>query len=126
MPRINVNATLIGFDGEAIHEIDFQKPPVNGRPARSDKALNLRDVCINALSVDYRDEQIDGRKKYERGQIANKIARASRHEGGNCVLTSEEVVEVKNVIAKFYAPEVMFPAWNLLDPPPVEGEAQAA
>lgn len=73
--------------------------------------FTIGKACINALSADYKDEQIDGVEKMRRWSLAKSI---SDHPDYH--MTVEEIALVKKLVAKMYSPIVVGPVWQALDP----------
>lgn len=75
--------------------------------------LTLRDVAVMALVRPYDDERnLPPQKTFERGVLAQRIQRAQRP----LKLRSEEVSQLKDLIAKAFGPAVTVAAWPMLDP----------
>ena len=88
---------------------------LEGQPLKNEKDedLTLGMVCKNALLTSYQDEQsLSGEKKLERYDIAMGIHAANL---GTLDLPVEKVAEIKRLVAKFYGPLVVGPAWKMLE-----------
>lgn len=77
-----------------------------------DKNVILKDVSINALLGNYKDERIDGNEKLKRFMLATKISEAT----GEIELENDDVTLMKDMIAKGYSTIVTARAWQILDP----------
>lgn len=79
--------------------------------------LDLRSVIENALLGAYDDEpKLSGEEKMKRWKLAQTVHAEDRPN-----LTSEEIVTIKNLVAKGYATMISAQAWSML-----EGEAAKA
>ena len=76
------------------------------------KNVMLKDVSINALLGNYKDENIDGNEKLRRFMLATKISEAK----GEIELENDDVTLTKDMIAKGYSTVVTARAWQVLDP----------
>jgi len=76
------------------------------------KDVTLKDVSINALLGNYKDENIDGNEKLKRFMLATKISEAT----GEIELENDDVTLIKDMIAKGYSTVVTARAWQILDP----------
>jgi hypothetical protein len=88
---------------------------MRGEPIKEgNDPMTLKDVMVNALNMTPQDERIDGKEKQKRYHLAGRIWMA----GDEIDLTSDEVVLVKNLIAKVYASAlVVGQAWDMIEPP---------
>ena len=76
------------------------------------KDVTLKDISINALLGNYKDENIDGNEKLKRFILATKISEAT----GEIELENDDITLIKNMIAKGYSTVVTARAWQILDP----------
>jgi hypothetical protein len=101
------------------HAVDFSQPlkQIDGKEF-SDHAT-LGTVCEAALGADYPDERQQGAtpalstEKYRRFLLAVKI----HDHPVDPALSVEEIATIKTLVGKAYPPNIMGPAWILLDPP---------
>jgi len=107
MPSIDFDQILINLDGTPI--FDDARPP---------KPATLAVTCVKALTLTLVGESVDGAEKFRRYQLAARIA-----GGGECALSVEEVVKLKDVTGRAYPPSVVGPVWLMLDPPMTPPEA---
>lgn len=112
--KIDVTQNLLGLDGKPLH-IVFQGCPMCGRLLEEEGFRTLRNACTDSLSVDYQDEQrsggLSGDEKFKRHCLAVKV-----HDNDKPDFTVEELVLLKEMVGKRFPPEIMGPAWLLLDP----------
>ncbi|MDD5353300.1 MAG: hypothetical protein PHS93_09090 [Candidatus Omnitrophica bacterium] len=79
-------------------KVNFNQPLKNldGSPIKDgDKAITLKDVCANALLAV--EEKADGKVKLENWTLAQLV-----YKGGELDLTAEQVVKIKDMVAKSY------------------------
>lgn len=96
--KINPLEAIRNLDGEQL------KSP-------SDEPITVRTVCCDALLGTYQDEQnLSGEEKLQRYELAKKI-----HSDNEVILSAEEIVLAKKVVAKAWNPLVMGQAWKILD-----------
>ena len=104
---------MTDFDGNVLKEqIPSGETNIMGQPILKDgPPLTLRRVAMNALVAQFQDEQgLPGDEKLIRWELALKIKNATDPVD----LFPEEVVKIKNCIAKLYGPGVSGQAWQLL------------
>lgn len=91
---------------------DVPRPPDGCAP--SDRpGLTLGRAVYRALLFSYRDEgEVAGDEKLRRGALAERVWSAK----GELALAPEDLVLIKKLIGKLYAPAVVARAWPLLDP----------
>jgi hypothetical protein len=79
-----------------------------------DQTLTLGAVSIDALlvSVDA-DRNLSGPDKFKYGELARKV-----HNEPTAPLSVEEIALIKDRIGKVYPPEVITPAWHLIEGKP--------
>jgi hypothetical protein len=90
------DTVVTNFDGEP-----FKAPTAigaDGRAIPGTEDLTLRDVCVNSLLSTKRGDEIDGKTKLERYELAKRIHEAN----GEVELSSEEVTMVKNLVSVFF------------------------
>lgn len=75
------------------------------------KEISLKDICINALLLELPEQRLDGREKYKRYRLAMKI-----EDSDEIDLPAEDIVLIKDCIAKVYTPLIMGRTWDMLDP----------
>ena len=95
---INFNATLKNLEGETLKD--------------KEKDLILKDVSVNALLGNYKDENINGEEKLKRFLLATKIYESKDELG----LSVDEIKMIKDLIAKGYSTLVTARALQILDP----------
>ena len=96
--KINFNVGLKNLKGETLKD--------------KEEELTLKNVSINALLGNYKDENIDGNEKLKRFMMATRISEAT----GEIELENDDITLVKNMIAKGYSTVVTARAWQILDP----------
>lgn len=97
--------------------VDFSKPVLDmtGKPYLAEDGKTpktLGQFCEDALVADFPDERgkVEGAEKFKRWQLAVKIRDGAKD------LTAEETATVKALVGKGYAPAVVGPIWQALDP----------
>ncbi len=109
--KVDVTQKLLDLSGEEML-IVMQGCPVCGRPVENKGVRTLRNTLTDALNVLYQDEpNLSGQKKFERHLLAVRI-----HSKDESEFTAEEIVILKDIVAKRFAPAIMGPVWMLLDP----------
>lgn len=106
--NVNFGQTVNGLSGQPL--LDGEKKPVT-----------LGKLCIDALLANFPDEgmapgtrAISGEEKVKRYNLATKVHTST--EANQAVLVSiEEVAQVKTLVGKMYGPNVVGPAWQLLE-----------
>lgn len=96
--KINLNVPLKNLAGKILKD--------------GDKNVTLKDVSINALLGNYKEERIDGNEKLKRFMLATRISEAK----GELELENDDVTLIKDMIAKGYSTVVTARAWQRLDP----------
>jgi len=96
--KINFNVKLKNLAGKTLKD--------------GEKDVTLKDISINALLGNYKDENIDGNEKLKRFILATKISEAT----GEIELENDDITLIKNMIAKGYSTVVTARAWQILDP----------
>ncbi len=97
--RINFDTVLLDLKGNPIKD-------------GGNDDLTLSAACCASLLTGYPDEQgLSAKDKMRRYRVAQKIS-----QGGEQDLSVEEIADVKMLISKFYAPMVVGPAYDILDP----------
>lgn len=96
--KINLNVVLKNLAGKTLKE--------------GEKDVTLKDVSINALLGNYKDENIDGNEKLKRFMLATRISEAK----GELELENDDITLIKDMIAKGYSTMVTARAWQILDP----------
>ncbi len=88
---------LLNASDEKIHEME---------------PLTYKEAMINSLCAQFNDEQnLTGKKRFERYQIAQKIAESNE----KVELSTEEIMEIKLVVGKFYLPIVVGKVYDMLE-----------
>lgn len=91
-----------------VHEVmkNFEGEPFELKPGIP---VTMGDACIAALCVNYPDEQIDGKEKFDRFLLSQKIndakgmLTAPTTPSAFVELTVEEVTLIKKLMGKAYA-----------------------
>lgn len=96
--KINFNVPLKNLAGKTLKD--------------GEKDVTLKDVSINALLGNYKDENIDGNEKLKRFMLATKINEAN----DELELENDDVTLVRDLIAKGYSIVATARAWQILDP----------
>ena len=96
--KINFNVALRNLAGKILKD--------------GEKDVTLKDVSINALLGNYKDENIDGNEKLKRFMLATKISEAK----SELELENDDITLVRDLIAKGYSTMVTARAWQILDP----------
>ena len=99
-------------------EIDFSQAMKNldGTEAmegegKGAKALTLGSVATEALLAVFQDEQaLPGNDKVRRYELALRV-----HKGGKQDMKAEEIVEIKTLVGKAFAPIIVGQAWKMLE-----------
>jgi uncharacterized protein (UPF0212 family) len=108
--KIDVTQTFVDFEGEQL-ETGAQACPQCGRAFGDTEPLTLRLAAVNALMAVYRGEELDGKSKIERYELAKRI-----HEGDEVSLSNKEAALLQDLINKRYAsPLIVAQAWALLE-----------
>lgn len=93
--------------------IDFDKilTNIDGAAIKDalQKDITLRSIGANALLVAYPDERLSGDEQVKRFKLAIKIS-----VNGEVDVTPEEIVLIKQVISKGYAPLVVGRCYEIL------------
>lgn len=95
-------------------KIRFNRPvkTVSGRTLVGDDGKTpstLGDVAVHALcNVALPGE--DGEARYRRGKLARRIAQAKELD-----LEAEEIAQVKDAIGRYWRPDVVTPAFDMLE-----------
>ena len=105
---LSVAASAIDFT-EVLKDLD-------GKPIKHESGeLTLGEAATIALLAPYQDEQAKGDTKAKRFLLAIKVRQAT-----DVKLTAEEVKEIKDVVAKAFAPLVVGRVWEIIDPAAME------
>lgn len=77
-----------------------------------DNIIKLHIICINALSLPYRDEEnLPGEEKVKRW----KLAQALYAKPEEVDLKSEDITLLKKLVAKAYGTAITAQAWEMLE-----------
>lgn len=95
-------------------KIDFSKKFTNFngevlKDATSGLELSLGEVCIESLMAVDKDNVIDASEKIRRYNLASEIYKNKDN------LSAEEIVLLKELIGKYYAPIIVGQAFPILD-----------
>lgn len=105
---LTVSASALDFT-QVLKDLD-------GKPIKNDdKELTLGEAATIALLAPFQDEQAKGDTKAKRFLLAIKVRQAK-----DAKLTAEEVKEIKDVVAKAFAPLVVGRVWEIIDPASME------
>lgn len=105
--KIDFNQTLTDIDGKLIQT-----------SAEDESPITLGTLCRNALLPNYQREQnVSADEKMKRWALARKTQR------GVVDLKVEEIAKLKECAALGYAPAILGPICDLLDPQTHEAEA---
>jgi len=86
--------------------------PLNN-PFSKDKPLTMLSLCVNALvGMDLEGEKTSGEDKMKRYLLAERMM----ENGKEIDLKADEIVTLKSLIAKRFAPIIVGPAWRILEP----------
>lgn len=91
--KLEVTKELLGYDGKPLTEPDG-------------KSVTLRDVCCKALSQYEEKDQ----NSFKKGCLARAIYSEDEPE-----IEAADISLIKECVAKFYSPAIVFPAHNLLE-----------
>jgi len=100
-----------------LRDIRGDKEPIKETPDSPDgkikgKDFTLAAACCTALLNQYQDEQnLAGTEKAKRYKLATKVV-----DGGEQDVSSEDITELKKLIAKAFGPLVVGQAFDILDP----------
>jgi hypothetical protein len=101
--KIDFSQKLKDLDGKIAKERDIEGNVLGD--------LTLGKVSTNALVGMIKGEELNGKKSFERYQIAQKIANSKKETD----LKTDEIKEIKDRIGVFYGPSVVGPAYQLLE-----------
>jgi len=95
------------------HEFkNMEGEPLNN-PFSKDKPLTMLSLCVNALvGMDLEGEKTSGEDKMKRYLLAERMM----ENGKEIDLKADEIVTLKSLIAKRFAPIIVGPAWRILEP----------
>ena len=99
--KINFNVSLKNLKGETLRE----------QKGKDLKILTLGDVCSNALLVNFKDENLNGKDKLRRFKLAQKIYGKKEPVS----VTAEDIALIKELVAKSYTILVSGQVWELLE-----------
>jgi hypothetical protein len=75
--------------------------------------FDLRMAIFRSLVNTYQDEQgLSGEDKFKRGELASQVMGCKENF---IILKAEDVVTIKNLIAKLYGTYVVWQAWKMLE-----------
>ncbi len=100
--KIELNQHLWSADPSRCETIKLE----DGSPATA------RRLLADALFANYHDEKIDNEIKYKRYKLGLKIREIREDE---IELTAEQVVELKDLVARAYSTLVMGRLWDILE-----------
>lgn len=90
--------------------LDEELKTVTGEKLKDkNNPLCLKDVLINALMYPDNDITGNGVEMVRRGLLAQDIYT------GKSTFTSEEIVLLKELVAKVFTTTIVFPVWSILD-----------
>lgn len=92
--------------GKVLVDLDGKEIPSESGPA------TLCGVAVNALLAVFQDEQnLTGEEKLKRWELAVKV----KNLPDPAELSADEVVLIKKLIGKAYAPIIVGQAWQMLE-----------
>lgn len=105
--KVDFCTTLCDFDGN----------PVQHQHGENRHDATLKSVCVEVLMARFPDEQLSPGTQIERYSLAKKIHHSN---GDGLEVTTDQVVELKKLLAKGYSPAIVGAACELLDPAALE------
>ena len=110
--KIKVTSILHNVYGDPLKG-QRDKPKVKDKPLEKED-LTLKDIMVNALLAEFPDEQktLSGADKLKRYRLAMDIMDAKIEID----LCAEDMVLIKDMIAKAYNSLVSGQAWEMLEP----------
>lgn len=116
--EVDFSQKLIGYDGKPVKSRDEEtSTDAEGKEVRKvvEKEIDLKTVCINSLMFFDQRENLTGDDKFRRHRLANKIYESAKEKKA-VTIAAENIVLLKQQIAKVYSPLVVGPAFEILDP----------
>ena len=112
--KIDVTQSVLDLFGQPIEVSKRKQPgmrqcPTCGQTVIVMEDLTLRKAMIQALTS-FEQEDKNGPEKFERYQIASKIAKSDEPD-----LTSEERAKIKRLIGRIYGPVVVGPCYDMIE-----------
>ncbi len=89
---------------------DLKGEVINSTVTKVD--LTLKEVMTTSLLSNYKDENTDGKEKFDRFQMAMKIENCM---GNKINFKTEEVNKIKTLIGKSYATIIVGRAFNIIE-----------
>lgn len=103
--NVNLNQSILDLDDKPVPANDKTKEP-----------LSLGEVCVVALLAQGTDETLSGEAKSRHLGMALLLKSSMKSDPlGTVDLSAEEIVLLKNRIAKFYTTLVSGRAWMMLE-----------
>jgi hypothetical protein len=91
---------------------DISGKPIKLKDGEAERDFTLRDVSVNAVLAESQENaKSDGKEKIRRFRLADKIFGAAEP----IALPSEDIVLLKDMIAKTYGALVTARAWDMLE-----------
>jgi len=92
--------------------LDLEQKPLK----EGDRDLTLGPICSNALLMPFPDEtDLEGTEKVKRFRLAEKL-----YQGGEVDVSPEEIVLIKKLASKAYAPLLVGRIYEVLDAGPTQ------
>jgi len=111
--KINFNQQILDWEGQPI--LDKKTVEVQGKPVEVEFPLTLKKVALNSLGAIFQDEQnLTGEEKMKRFKIGMNISNA---KDSVVDIESQDIADLKKVVAKMYSTVVVGYAWNMLETP---------
>ena len=108
--QVNFLIEIEDLDGQPIPTVDNDGKPTN-------KNVTLKSISVNALqNITQEDAKMTGEEKVKRFTLAEKIYKAD----APIDVSAKDVVTLKELIGKMYAPLIVARAWEILEPAPKE------
>jgi len=100
--KINFETPITGIDGKSIKV----------KSGEEESIFTLREVAVNALLVETQESaKLDGKEKVKRFRMADRIFGCKEP----ITFSAEDIVLLKDQIAKTYGTLVTARAWEILD-----------
>ena len=117
MSKLTFNQVFTAIEtGETITDppIFFKCERCGHQNTKEEKAKNLtlKIIAVRALLTVEPNDKTKAEDKYERGKLAEIIMESK----DSLDLKSEEITLLKDLIGKAFAPQIVFQAFEMLDP----------
>ena len=126
--QLNMKTKILSYSGEPIPSGPQYPDPENPDVMIKPKDLTLGDMCIAAFNNQYEgSEKLDAMKKVHRGIVSQEIYNALKDDASGMVdMLQEDIVDVKELMNRFYTPMALMKAFELLDPKPASADKKAS